>query len=118
MTVRSRLVLTILGISVLMALPAGWAVTRLQELNRLTTRQVQRHAQARIALGKLNTSMAELERFARGYIIDGTEQQRGELERTIGEARGQLAELKDFNYRPVLPGLSTAEAQLSSIAES
>jgi signal transduction histidine kinase len=105
-------------ISALMALPAIYAVLQLRQLSFLTQRQVQRHAQARVALGKLNTAMAELERFARGYIIDGTDQQRAELERTLQSAQDQLAQLRNFNYRPKPPALVSAEEQLTSIAQS
>ena len=115
MTVRSRLVLTILGISVLMSFPAIYAVNRLSRLSVLTQRQVNRHAAARVALGKFNTSMAELERYARGYIINGTEDQQAKMLESLDMARGQLDELRGKTPRGTV---RYADAQLVAIAQA
>src|SRR5262245_56072171 len=98
MTVRSRLVLTILTVSALMAAPAMYAVTQLSTLSKLGERQVFVHAAARSAVGRLETAMAELERFARTYIIDPAEDQRLGLVRSLGVAQQQLKELSAHGY--------------------
>src|SRR5262245_33240256 len=115
MTVRSRLVLTILGISVLMAAPAIYAVTQLSTLSELGKRQVNTHAAARVALGRLQTAMAELERFARTYILDPAEDQRAGLISALGVARTQLEDLSAHGYGPEV---ANAEAQLEAISEA
>ena len=115
MTVRSRLVLTIIGISLLMAAPAIYAASKLTQLTNLAQEQVTRHAAARVALGTLNTAMAELERYARGYIIDGTEEQRVKLDSSIVVARERLGELETLGYGAAV---KNARAQLMTIAES
>jgi nitrogen fixation/metabolism regulation signal transduction histidine kinase len=115
MTVRSRLVLTIIGVSLLMAAPAIYAVSKLNALTALAREQQTTHAQARVALGKLNTAMAELERYARGYIIDGTEDQRVKLDSSIVVAREKMEELEVLGYGEAV---KNARAQLMTIAES
>src|SRR5262245_10212178 len=112
MTVRSRLVLTILGISVLMAAPALYAVSRLSRMRELSTTQVDKHAAARVSVGKLNTAMAEIERWARGYIINGTADQRANMLATLDVARSEFQTLRRLRYRPAA---RNAEAQFVEI---
>ena len=115
MTVRSRLVLTIIGISVLMAAPAIYAGTKLSRLNRLAQAQVDTHAAARSALGRLQTALAEIERFSRAYIIDPVDLQRVQLARSFDVAHEAL---RDLQASPYAPEVQTAEAQLASIEEA
>src|SRR6185369_14188398 len=97
MTVRSRLVFTIIGISVVMAVPSIYAVTQLSRLNHLAKKQVETHAAARSALARLQTALAEIGRFSRAYIID-PDSQRVPLARSFDVAHAALAELSAGQY--------------------
>jgi signal transduction histidine kinase len=68
MTVRTRLVLTIVGISVLLAAPAIYGVSRLRELRNIAAEQA-KLAEGFRRLGDLQTELAELNRYVRGHVI-------------------------------------------------
>ncbi len=115
MTVRTRLVLTILGISVLMAGPAIYAANRLRVLTGLARDQVETHAEARSALGRLQTSMAELDQNCRAYIIDPVDLQWNRLVESLKAARAGLADLRSTTYGPEV---RRAAAQLVAIEDA
>src|SRR5688572_18958986 len=87
MTVRSRLILTIVGIAVVSAAPAIYGVSRLAQLRRIASEQRTQHGEAFLALGHLQTALAELDRFARSYVAVGGNDQRAGIEQALAEAR-------------------------------
>ena len=68
MTVRTRLVTTIAGVAILAALPSIYAVQRLGELRDIASDLRREHAAAFVAVGRLQTSLAEFDRFQRSYV--------------------------------------------------
>jgi signal transduction histidine kinase len=87
MTVRSRLILTIVGIAVVSAAPAIYGASRLAQLRKIASEQRTQHGEAFLALGHLQTALAELDRFARSYVAVGGNDQRAGIEQALAEAR-------------------------------
>lgn len=69
MTLRTRLSLTIAGIALLLVVPATYAVSQLRSLQELAQGQRQRHGEAFIALGGLQSSLAELNRAVTEFTV-------------------------------------------------
>jgi signal transduction histidine kinase len=69
MTLRTRLSLTVAGIALLLVLPAGYSVTQLRDLQELGQLQRNQHGNAYIALGRLQSSLADLTRAATEFTI-------------------------------------------------
>jgi signal transduction histidine kinase len=90
MKLRTRLLLTLIGIAVLLAGPAIYALSRLTELRDIAGQQRTRHAYALMQHGELTTNLAELDRYLRGYIIEGGADQRAGVETSLREARQRL----------------------------
>ncbi len=98
MTVRSRLILTIVGIAAVLAAPAIYGASRLAQLRDIARDQNLRHGQAFLALGRLQTALAELDRFGRIYVAVGGNDQRAGIEQSLAEARRQLRILSERGY--------------------
>lgn len=98
MTVRTRLVLTIVGIATLLALPAIYGATQLRKLSRIAGEQRTGVAAAFLTLGRLQTSVAELDRLERAYIVTGDAETRAGIDRAVAEGRLHLDTLKGRGY--------------------
>ncbi|MEX2282783.1 MAG: HAMP domain-containing sensor histidine kinase [Gemmatimonadota bacterium] len=98
MTVRFRLILTIVGIAVVLAAPAIYGASRLAELNQIAEGQRTRHGEAFLAIGRLQTSLAELDRYGRIYVAVGGNDQRAGIDQSLAEARQQLKILGERGY--------------------
>src|SRR5687768_6893592 len=98
MKLRTRLIVTLAAIALLVAGPAVYAVSRLSTLREIASEQRTRHAYAFLQLGKLQTSLAELDRYYRGYLIDGGEDQRIAVHSALNGARTSLNELTAAGY--------------------
>lgn len=90
MKLRTRLLLTLVAIAVLLAGPAIYALSRLTELRNIAGEQRTRHARALLHQGELTTNLAELDRYLRGYIIEGSASQRSGVEESLRDARTHL----------------------------
>jgi signal transduction histidine kinase len=66
-----------------------------------------------VALGRLQTSLAELDRFARSYIIDGTAEQRAAIDSSLHQARMQLNNLRSYPKE-----VATAEQSIDAVDQS
>jgi signal transduction histidine kinase len=109
MTLRTRLSLTIAGIALLLVLPAAYSVTQLRQLQELGQLQRQRHGEAYIALGGLQSNLADLTRAATEFTIAtgvGLEEERlalieskrAEMFEALDRARVNVGKLRNANY--------------------
>ena len=98
MTVRSRLILTIVGIAAVLAAPAIYGASQLAQLRDLARGQRTRHGEAFLALGRLQTAVAELDRFGRIYVAVGGADQQAGVEKALADSRQQLKMLGDLGY--------------------
>jgi CHASE3 domain sensor protein len=98
MKLGTRLLLTLIAIAVLLAGPAIYALSRLTQLREIASEQRTRHAYALMQYGELTTKIAELDRYERGYIISGADDQRANMERSLREARLRLDTLQIIGY--------------------
>ncbi len=96
MKLRTRLLLTLVAVAVLLAGPAIYALSRLTELRDIANDQRTTHARALLQHGELTTSLAELDRYLRGYIIEGSADQRAGVENAVRGARARLDTLSDI----------------------
>lgn len=97
MTVRTRLLITIVGISLLMGGPAIYSASRLADLRNIAQTQ-SKIAQAFHELGALQTALSELDRYARSYIVIREPQQRAGIDRAISAARNHLRVLESSDF--------------------
>jgi len=95
MTVRTRLVLTIIGIAVLLAIPAVYGANRLGRVSEIAQQQRESHAASYLALGRLQASLSDLERYQRGYIVTGGDDQRVGIEAAYLHMRRQIEMLAE-----------------------
>ena len=98
MKLRTRLLLTLIVIAMLLAGPAIYALNRLTELRRIAGEQRSRHSYALVQQGELTTEIAELDRYERGYIIAASADQRAGMESALREARARLDTLSTLGY--------------------
>jgi signal transduction histidine kinase len=115
MKLRTRLLLTLIAIAVLLAGPAIYALSRLTELRDIAGDQRTRHARALMQHGELTTSVAELDRYERGYIIAGSADQRAGMEEALRDARMRLDTLRVIGYSDAI---KPAEQTLSQLEEA
>lgn len=125
MTLRTRLILALAVTALLVAGPAVYAVSRLATLRQIASEQRTRHAYAFLQLGKLQTSLAELDRFERGYLIAGGAEQRLAVESALQSSRASLDALAELGYSKVtarideaLTKIAAATAHLVTLMES
>ncbi|MGH7459807.1 MAG: sensor histidine kinase [Longimicrobiales bacterium] len=102
MPVRTRLILTILGISLVLAVPAIFGAMQLRRLQTIANQQRSTHAAALRTIGRLQTALSELDRFARSYVsladtLDITKEYRG-VQSSLVEARSLLSTLEAGEY--------------------
>ncbi len=119
MTLRSRLVASIGGIAVLVVLPALYGASRLARLRDIAEELHRRHAVAFLALGRLQASLADLDRYERSYIATPGAEARDSMNGALVGARRQLQKLDDSGYRDVTRGtrmrLDTLDASTRQI---
>lgn len=115
MTVRTRLVLTLIGIAVLLALPALYGASQLKKLSDIADNQRRGVAIAFLSLGRLQTSVSEVGRFARSYVAIADPASRDGVFRSLNEARSQLDVLEERGY---LQAASEVEQRLQTIDQS
>lgn len=98
MKLRTRLIVTLAAIALVVAGPAIYAVSRLATLRDIASQMRTRHAEAFLTLGKLQTSLAELDRYEREYLIAGDRDQRVAVERALATSREMVNELLEMGY--------------------
>lgn len=113
MTVRTRLLLTLGGIIVLMALPALYGVTQLQRLSDLTEVLETMHTGDVQALGDVRAALAELDRAQRVYVASPDDDVRQAMHHHLLEARTEIARVDRSIYHEVV---ARPQALLDSLA--
>lgn len=112
MTVRQRLVLSIVGISALLVIPAIYSLTRLDALRGIASAQRNRHGEAYLALGGLQARLAELDRLQRTYVVLGEEAARRDIHAALDSADARLADLRRAEYGPQSAAVAAAVRDL------
>ena len=114
MTVRRRLILTLLGIATLLTVPAVYSASQLSQVKEITERLRGRHAAAYLALGRLERSLAELDRSLRSYVAAPDPALRDQVVEHLAEARLHLRDLDELGYATDVRGPA---ARVTSIQE-
>jgi len=112
MTLRTRLILTIGGAAVLLALPALYAATQLDSLRGIAAGNINEHGAAYLALGRYQARLSELDRFSRNYVAVPDMPSRMRVDTVWQNAQRHLVELGDAGYDDIA---RVAAAQLDSI---
>lgn len=103
--IRRRLILSILGISILLVIPAIYSLTQLDSLRSIASSQRLRHGEAYLAMGGLQARLAELNRLQRTYIIEPDPRVRADMRAILDSAGSRVGELRGAGYaaasRPV-----------------
>jgi signal transduction histidine kinase len=99
MTLRTRLILTITGIALLLVIPAVYGVSQLRTLRDIASEQRSRHGLAYEAVGALQAGLSEIDRAARAYVIDPDSALRANMFATLASAREPLLLLDSANYQ-------------------
>jgi signal transduction histidine kinase len=125
MTVRARLILTLTGITLLLVVPALYGISQLAELRDIAYGMRGRHAAAFLALGRLQTRLAELDRFQRAYTAAPSPELREQLQEALVRSRFQLTQLGDAGYAQTtadaaarMAELEQASAELQALVEA
>lgn len=125
MKLRTRLLLTWAAIVVLFVASALYAVNQLTRLQEIAEDLQGTDAQASVALGRLQTSLAELDRFLRSYVSLGSPELRERIRSTLANAEAQLDVLKRAGFDDAVRETSTridaleeASDQIVSMVES
>jgi two-component system, NtrC family, sensor histidine kinase GlrK len=124
-TVRLRLLLTLGGIIVLLALPALYGVTQLQRLRALAESLEAVHAGDVLALGNLRASLSELDRMQRSYVAAADPRFREGMHTHVALAQAQVGLLDRSNFseemapsRRLLDSLAEATVRLEALVEA
>ena len=86
-TVRIRLLASLLGIAALLAGPAIYSIGRLQAVRDIAFELHDRHAASRAAVGELRAALAEGNRLQRSYIVTGDSITRTRMFTAMADAR-------------------------------
>jgi signal transduction histidine kinase len=115
MTLRTRLILTITGIAILLVIPAAYGVTQLNELENIASEQRSRHGLAYEAVGALQARLSELDRVARAYVIDPDSALRAAMYDALALTSEPLSQLDSANYSEAA---AAARVRLDSIGNA
>ena len=113
MTVRTKLVGTLVVVVLIVMAPSFYGVLKLTELRDIVLYRQNELATAYLSMGRVQTSLAELDRSQRGYIVAPSQELRLEVRRAFSNARFDLSQLSDIGYddvaEPVQARLDTLE---------
>jgi signal transduction histidine kinase len=98
MTVRHRLAFTFVLLGFMLAVPSFFAAARLGALRDLAVRERARHAEAALAIGRMQAGLAELDRYARSYVAAPDEELRESVFGALRELRDELTRLDDAGF--------------------
>ncbi len=113
MTVRTKLVGTFVVVILIVMAPSFYGVLKLTELRDIVLYRQSELATAYLSMGRVATSLSELDRFQRSYIVAPSQELRLEIRRAVSNARFDLSQLSDIGYdevaEPVQSRLDTLE---------
>jgi len=98
MKVRDRLILTFLLVGALLSLPSFFAASRLADLRDLAVVERAHHAEAALALGGLEASLAELDRYLVSYVAAPDSSLRASVFRAVGALWAQIERINEAGY--------------------
>jgi len=98
MTLRARLVLAMGGVTLLLILPATYAVVKLSELRDIASDVGSSHGVAYESLGLLQARLSELDRLTRAYVAVPDVQTRASIDTSFADARSAAARMDSAGY--------------------
>jgi signal transduction histidine kinase len=98
MTVRVRLLLMLVAMTIVLAGPAVYSFVQLQAVRDIAFEMRGRHAAAWAAAGDLQTSLAEADRLQRSYLIVQDSASRAALQGAFTDAHEAYGALTEFGY--------------------
>jgi signal transduction histidine kinase len=113
MTLRTRLILAIGGVTLLMVLPALYAAQQLARLREIAADVSATHGAAYLAMGRFQAHTADADRLARGYVAFSDPDVASRRDAALSNARVHLQRLDQSGYGDVA---RRAAAQLDQVA--
>lgn len=111
MTVRTRLVLAVLSATLIMAVPAVYALSQLDGARDVAVTIRERHAAAGSAVEEMRSALGDLDLAARGYVATGSPAARDRLARALSATAVAAGHLRQTGYgEAVRPSLDLARA--------
>jgi signal transduction histidine kinase len=107
-SVRTRLILTFALLGVLLIVPALFAARGLTDLRALAVEGRGRHAQAALAVGRVEAGLAELDLAVRAYVVSQYPGPRDASFRNLRELEEELASIESAGYVEAAPPLGGA----------
>jgi signal transduction histidine kinase len=98
MTLRTRLILTIGGVALLLVLPALYAAYHLSGLREIAADISHTHGAAYVAMGRLQAQLAEANRLERRYVAVPEAQAATERDAALARARDHVRSLRAAGY--------------------
>lgn len=125
MKVQSRLLITLAGVVVLMAIPSVYGLRQLNRLEDIAVGLRGQHARANLAQGRLETELADLDRFERSYIIRPSDDLRRDINRSLVLLQTSIADLEGAGYsktsaptKALVDSLSNATEHVEALMEA
>lgn len=112
MTLRRRLVMTLACMTMVLVLPAFYAIGRLNEIRDIAFELKGKHGAAEVALSRLEADLVQVDASLRSYVADPSPESRAGVFETLGETRSQLAGLTEAGYEGET---AAAEAALQAL---
>lgn len=106
MKVRDRLILAFLLVAGLLSLPSFFAAARLADLRDLAVEKRANHAEAALALGRLEANLAELDRYLVSYVAAPDPTLRRSVFRAFDDLGAQVERIRGAGYPDAAEGLS------------
>jgi signal transduction histidine kinase len=113
MSLRLRIVLTLLAITVILAVPAAYAISKLSELTDIARTLKTRDAEASLALGSLQKALGQVQSASRLFVavygdVDPRQQRdiRTQFDGGIAAADSQVAKLHETGYGAPASGVT------------
>jgi signal transduction histidine kinase len=98
MTVRTRLLTTLAVVTAVLAAPAFFAIARLAAVRDIASELGVQHATAFIALGRLQTGLARVDRLQRSYLASGDPEHRARVDESLAAAQRSVGDLETAGY--------------------
>lgn len=118
-TVRGRLLIALALVAALVATPAVYTLFRLEAIGDIARDLRNEYATSSIVLGRLQASLADLDRSVRAFVATGDTAVAGDVNEAYRTATGAVARLQAAGFteatRPVRAALDTVASGLARI---